>query len=91
MNTLIFLIYGASALCAFFSVARQAVLLYESTNGTRATQWQFLIFNACFSAWLMIKILEMAGMFPFDVEIVKALLILVMASIGFIFYSGAKK
>lgn len=91
MNTLIFLIYGACAMCAFFSVARQAILLYESVNGTRVTQWQFLIFNVCFSAWLMIKILEMAGMFHFDIEIVKALLILVMASIGFIFYSNGKK
>lgn len=86
----IFLVYLASFCLIGYSMIRQAWILNNSTNGTRFTQWTFLVFNVAFFLYVLGTLLEMKGVELYQSQDMRALLILIMSVVGFVFYSQHK-
>lgn len=90
MEKAIFISYLLSLILICYSVFRQASILSYSNNGARFTQKSFLLFNICFALWCIGQLLQLVGFDLFAYEIVRACLIFIMASVGFVFYSQSK-
>lgn len=87
---MIFVIYITSFVMICYSIFRQWDILKHNTNGTRLVQKFFLVFNICFSVFVMLKILDLAGFNQYPLEYIRAVLILIMSAVGYVFYSSGK-
>lgn len=90
-DSLIFSIYLVILVFVGYSVLRQAWILRSSRNGTRFTQWTFLVFNVAFFLFALGKLLDMKGVLLIYPEETRAVLMLIMAVIGLVFYSQSSK
>lgn len=86
----IFLMYLASFCLIGYAMIRQAWILNNSTNGTRFTQWTFLVFNISFFLFVLGALLELKGVKLYQAQQMRAFLILIMSVVGFVFYSQNK-